>query len=366
MRKHHFYKGRALDQELRFIYQDKKGKLPDMSHLEHEYHRRTTRLLFGIILFLATVITASWLGFFFFGTQGKGGGEITLSLDGPQEVVSGVPQEVIITYKNSDRKPLAFGALRLRLPDNILLKEASPKPENGRLEWNFGTIPARSSGELRLRLIPYGFVDDTLELQSIFSYKPADFNAEFKTSKTHTFTIRAHGVHILLSGPASTVPGEELEIRGEIKNETDETFDNVQATLTPPSTFILDDTDPKVDKGVWALQTLLPGEKKEIKFKGTFLSSAQGAQDLVIEVSKTEGTARLYPLGKEQQTINRNKCPVNISCEGAKWSSYIRICGYRLKEGNISTVLCAPVGEYGVPPRCGCHKGKGVYGPLCK
>lgn len=304
MRGHHFYKGKALDQELRSIYEDK-GKLPDMSRLEHEYHRRTTRILLLLVGFFAILTAASWTGFFLFSpTQGEGG-EIEMSIDGPEAVVAGVPQEITIRYKNRDRNPLAFGALRVRLPDALVIQEVSPAPTSqGQLEWNFGTLPSKASGEIRIKLIPYGVVDDKPELQATFSYKPANFNAEFQTFATHIFNIRAPSIAINFDGPTEATPGQEASFTARLKNESDQIFEKVQVTLTPPETFSVAQSDPQSENHIWKIDTLPPNAEQTVTFKGSFLSAASGTQGLKLQagiIGKDNET--VYILGEQTHNI---------------------------------------------------------------
>lgn len=310
--KHRFYKGRALDQELRSIYEER-GKLPDMSRLEHEYHRRTTRILIGLVSFFALLTAASWTGLFLFGPTRGGGGEVEMKVTGPEAVVSGTPQEIVIHYKNRDRHPLAFGALRLRLPESVVVKEATPAPtEQGRLEWNFGTLPAKVSGEIRLLVIPYGVIDQTLEIQPIFSYKPANFNAEFQTLATHIFTIRASAISIAIEGPAETTPGQEIALTAKFKNESDETFEKLQASLTLPPTFTLAETEPKSENSRWDLGTLAPNGEQSVTFKGSFLSAAQGPQEMTLQIGVASQGDTLYPLAAQTHTVEVKGAHIQI------------------------------------------------------
>jgi hypothetical protein len=104
---HRFYRGRVLERQLRTLYEEK-GKLPDMTRFEHDYHRRTTRVLFGIITFLFVLVAASWAGFLLFSKGGEADTEVALTFDGPQVVVSGTPQAITLRYKNRDRNPVGL------------------------------------------------------------------------------------------------------------------------------------------------------------------------------------------------------------------------------------------------------------------
>ena len=285
--KHHFYKGHALDEGLRSIYEIK-GKLPDMTRLEHEYHRRTTRILAGLIAFFAVLTAASWAGFFLYGPHTGSGKEVELSFDAPEAVVAGVPQTVTLTYRNVDKNPLALANLSVRLPAQLVLQDATPASQTpGRLEWNLGTLLAKSSGTITLTVVPYGRRDEPLELRTFLNYKPANFNAEFQTSASHTFTIRAGAVALTFDAPEKVVPGHDIEMKVAYENQTDQGLSQVQATLVAPGAFTLASSDPKADNDMkWNLGALAPGQKGVIALIGSVTSTASGALPLTIRFER--------------------------------------------------------------------------------
>lgn len=296
--KHKFIQTRKIDKELRALY-EVKGKMPDMKHLEHGRYHRTTRVLIGVVIVLGVLTVASWAGFFLFGTKLGGGGEVDIRINGPEIVVSGLPQQITVRYKNLDRHPLAFTNLRLRTPNNLLIQEIDPEPTNqeGRLEWDLGNLPAKETGEIHLKVIPYGVRDDQVELQAFFSYKPANFNAEFQTSTAHTFDIRASGISTRLEGPDQATPGQELDFKAWVRNDTDETFEKLRVLVAKSPTFTVEQTEPPLEENVWKIDRLESGQEQEFSFKGSFLSSAEGEQEITL-LAEIKQAGKHYPLGQ--------------------------------------------------------------------
>ncbi|MDO8505749.1 MAG: hypothetical protein Q7S48_04190 [bacterium] len=343
MRKHTFYKGRALDSELRSIYEER-GKLPDMTRLEHEYHRRTTRILLGLVLFFGILTAASWGGFFLYGPKSGGGKEVALTIKAPEAVVSGVEQTITIHYQNTDRNPLAIATLTLRPTKNLIIKTTEPLPEQeGRLRFNLGTLKAKEEGDITLTVIPYGTIDQRLELQAIASYKPANFNAEFQTSISHEFIIRAEGVAVTLKGPETTSPGRKVELIAKIENKTDTPIQKVRAILTSPGGFVIQSTTPSSDSAKWDLGTINPGQTKEIAIKGTFVTSAKGSQEISIAVEE-ETTTQSFPLAKStlQIEVEGSDLAVELTVNNTPGLTWVRLgqsLQYLLKVSNNSTKM---------------------------
>lgn len=315
MRRHTFYKGKALDQELRSIYEER-GKLPDMTRLEHEYHRRTTRVLIGLVIFFGVLTAASWGGFFLYGPKSGGGKEVALTIDAPEAVVSGVPQTVTLHYQNTDRNPLALAALTLRPSPQLLVKTTDPAPmEVGRLRWNLGTLASKEKGEITLTVIPYGATDARLELQAIFSYKPANFNAEFQASATHEFIVRAEGIAITLKGPTNTSPGRPVELTAKIENKTDVPIQKTRAFLSFPGGFIIQKTQPVSDTAKWDLGLLAPGQIQELIIQGVFVTRAAGNQEITLTIEEETDLPNLtagLPLAKSTLPIQVEGSALNV------------------------------------------------------
>lgn len=298
-----FYQGTVLDKELRALYEEG-GKLPDMSRLEHKRHRRTVRVLFGLVIFFGVFAAASWAGFLLFGSQSEGG-EVKLELRGPETVVSGLPQTITLNFENRDREPLAFGTLRLRVPDNLIIENIEPTPDDEkRLEWNFGTLAPKSSGAVTMTVIPFGVVDDKLEIQALFSFKPANFNAEFQTSQTHIFNIKSTAVETTLEGPQVATAGQELAFVVQVRNVTDKDLEALELSIDNPGTLAIEKQEPETSPpGVWEVTKLAPGEEREVKFTAIPLSVAQGAQTITFRVDSKRGD-ELYPLNELKRTID--------------------------------------------------------------
>ena len=295
-----YFSGRLLDKELRTLFEEK-GKLPDMSHFERSRHRRTVRLLIGFVLFFALLTGVSWTGFFLFGPSG-GGGEAAIEFEGPEIVVAGVPVDLKIHYKNLDRDPLAFANVSLRAPEHLFIVSTAPQPNKDRLRWEFGTLNPRYSGEIRMQVIPYGVQEERVELTGVMSYKPSNFNAEFQTSSSHIFTIRAIPLDIALEGPKEASSGQPAKFEVKVRNHTDETLSQLRATLLAPASFLVTPAKENQTAGVLELGTLEPGKETEFSFTGNFLNNAQGPQEFKLQLEVKQKDL-LFPVGEIKHTV---------------------------------------------------------------
>lgn len=297
-RKHIFYRGGALDHELRALYEER-GKLPDMTRLEHEYHRRTTRILIGFVMFFAVLTTASWAGFFLFGQQSRSEIRVSLAFDAPIASVSGVPQTIRLHYKNRDRDPLGSATITLRPPKGLTITATEPpSAEVTPLRWNLGTLPAGTDGTITITAIPYGLIENKIPLAAVLTYKPSNFNAEFQTVAEDSLEIRAAGIDATISGlPETITPGQETTLILAYENKTDETFtDLVVIPDFPPSFTVVSKLMPpnpattssprQSTNTTLPISSLAPGARGVIEIKGAFSSGTTGPQALNFRIAK--------------------------------------------------------------------------------
>jgi len=294
MRKHLFYRGRSLDRDLRSLYEDR-GRLPDMSKLEHEYHRRTTRILLSIIGILVLLTGASWAGFLIFGSQSQSNVEAELAFEAPRVAMSGAPLEVDLRYRNQDKNPLGTVTVSLRPPQGLTIQETEPaSDEKGRFQWNLGTLGVRTGGSIKLKLVPYGIPGDRLALQAVMAYKPANFNAEFQTVANQEIEIKDSSLQASINGPSELSPGQEATFALNYENRSDAILQNIRVTPQFPATFSLaSGTEPR--EGFWKIDSLGAGERGTLDIRGAFLSTASGTNELKVrfEVSEENETLPL-------------------------------------------------------------------------
>lgn len=304
-------KNAALDEELRALYEEG-GKLPDMKHLNHKRQRRITRALLGLVIFFAVLTAASWAGFFLFGSQSGGEGDVKLEIEGQRAVMAGIPQEVKVRFRNLDRQPLAFTGLRLRIPAQLYVAEVSPKPTTeGRLEWEFGSVPANHTDEILLTVIPYGKIGETIDLTAVFSYKPANFNAEFQVPKVHTFEIQESPFTIELQGPREATAGQRLQFNATITNQSDRIFERVRARLQIPDALRLSEDSRFLQDEGKIFTALKPGEAQTLEFSGALTAAASGTQDVILITEVPQGET-WFVAGNINQSIAVGKAPVSF------------------------------------------------------
>lgn len=277
---------REIKRELRSIYTGADGKIPDMSKLSRG-DSGLTRMLVKVIIFLLVISVLAWTGFFLF-TQGlfQNDESLILTIDGPEDVLSGQEINYTIRYENSGTVPIASLTMKLNLPSSFHVYTTIPEATAGEEEWEIGSLTPGSDGAITLSGVFLSEVPSTQRLQALFTYKPANFSSEFQDIATHKVNINESVVALTLSGPEKALAGDEAEYIINIQNTGTDPVYNLRMLPTLPGDFSISDSEPKLEDGVtfWTINTLAPGELAAITIHGSFTSTASGEQTVTAAV----------------------------------------------------------------------------------
>lgn len=280
---------------LKNIYEEE-GEVPDLTRLERR--RRNPRLiLIGLVAFFAVLALAAWAGFFIFKPysrfEGKG---VELAIRGPDELKAGDPVRFEFTYRNTERVPLAALELRLIIPKEFKILEATPLPTGEPTTWTVGGLARGESGAIMLRGYFLGPGEGTNAFQSIATYRPANFNADFQAIVTKQIALRGTVLDGALAGPNEVAPGETGEYIYTLKNTGGEPLSDLELVLEAPDTFLFGEAEPvSIDErgGRWQVASLEPGTETTVKVRASFAATARGMLELGMSVGIRTGDERL-------------------------------------------------------------------------
>lgn len=277
---------RELKKELRSIYSDRDGKMPDLTKLTRGGNSRFTSGLIKLIVFLLVISGLAWTGFFFF-TQGlfQEGETLAVEIEGPEEVRAGEEVSYTIRYENTGAVPIASLNMKLNLPSTFHLYTAIPEATQND-EWTVGSLTPGSDGAVTLTGVFLAEVESSQRLQGLFTYKPANFSSEFQDIATKKVDIRESVVALTLSGPEKALAGDEAEYIINIQNTYTDPVYNLRIIPSLGNNFNITETDPEIPEGEshWSIDSLQAGELKAFTLRGTFTSSASGDERIQASV----------------------------------------------------------------------------------
>lgn len=281
---HKITKGEILDN----LYQDGNGRLLNLSRLEKKRRSRLYPILIIAVFLLFLLTAASWLGFFLFGQSQKfSGDKIQLTIEAPQIATSTEEIIYLIKYRNLENTALAKAELSVYYPAGFNFVTADPAPLNSFHNiWQLGTIGPGQKGEIQIHGFFLAARNAEQTLQATLNYTPANIRAEFQ--KTANIATKLDGTPFALeiTGPAETNSGDTIEQIIKYRNQTNQPLRNIQLTIAPPPTFVVQSAEPAPPQPnyLWPIAELAPQAEQLIKIKGSYTTEADGPQELKTKI----------------------------------------------------------------------------------
>jgi uncharacterized repeat protein (TIGR01451 family) len=293
---------RDIKRELRSIYANTDGSVPDLTKLKQRNKSTLTSILIKAIGILAVISALAWAGFFFFtGGIFQSSETLNLTIEGPEEIKSGEETSYTFRYENNGDVPVASLSMKLNLPDTFHIYSTVPEAtQTG--EWTIGSLSAGSDGAITITGVFLAPAPSSQRLQALFTYKPANFSSEFQDIVTHQIDIEDSVVALSFTGPEKALAGDTSEYVINIQNTGRDPVYNVRVTPNLTDNFTISDTQPEREEGqtYWVIDALEPGDLKAITINGSFTSTASGEQNLSTTVGFVQNNI-VHP--QAQQTL---------------------------------------------------------------
>lgn len=272
-----------LGKDLKRIYSDADGQLPDFTRLDGKQSSRLRSLLIGALFAGLVMASAVWAGVFYFSkTSGFRGDAVKLSIETTDALTAGGQADVTVRYRNDERVPLAQAAIELKVPQGFEVVGSDPgaNKDGG---WTIGAIAAGGEGSITIHGIVRRELDAALTFETTLNYKPADFNSAFQKAASHTVVVKDSVLSLKGAGPEQLTPGDDIAFVFEYENVSDQALENVRLTADAPDGFIFDASDPASDPDValrWTFHKLAPRAKGAVTVKGTFSATSRGPKSM--------------------------------------------------------------------------------------
>jgi len=324
---------KEMDKELKKIYKDDKGKMPNLTKLDFIPKHRKRNLIIGLIIILFLLLAASIAGFWFFQTDFKfSGNKILLEIKTPLAGKSGDKINYQIKFSNNEGVSLTKITLTVNLPQGFIFTDSNlpevvqEKPNPSLKTWQINDLGPGQNQEINLNGILTGTINSQAVITATLSYTPANFNSEFQKNATATTAITDSLLSIDAQYPAQVADGEITELDVKIANKsTDTPLSNLEFDLNFPAEFsllssqlldpnqdipaldakALNKAKPDVSPKIISLASLAPQEKRTLVYRGKFSVPQSQESDLTLQ-AKVKGT------GAESYLLNEAKITPQI------------------------------------------------------
>lgn len=304
-----------LEQELKQIYSDPDGAMPDFTRLEGKPGSRLRSAIILSVLALLVIAGATWAGLFLFSrTSGFSGDGVGLTVQTDGSFTSGSEEEVVVHYQNNERIPLARANIVLKLPEGFAVTETD-LPSTEKNTWAIGSIAPGGEGEVRIRGYVKRELEAALTFQAELNYKPADFNAEFQKVSSHTVVVKDAALTLSATGTPEMTPGDEIAYVFEYENRSDRPLENVRLQVDPLDGFIFETSKPKNDEGValqWTFPSIEAGAKASVTVRGTFSATSRGQKTMQARAGFAEN-AGMIEIARANTSTNVLKSNLDLA-----------------------------------------------------
>jgi len=294
---------REIKRDLKSIYCNADGSMPNISRLDHRKRGRIFRFLLSVGLILLILVGVSWLGFIAFQKYAPqtvnrltSEGEMVFKIEAPEQADSGDEVVYKIKYENHKKVAVNNAEINVRYPSGLKIESSDPAPEvrdSGQEptaaedNWQFGTIARGETGEIDIKGKLIAEKGSNQNIWAVIYYTPSNFSSQFQEEASATTKINAAPVAVVIDGPDSADTKDKITLAIKYKNTSDQDIANFKIEVDYPTGFAVDSTDPEIEdnKNYWTDDVLKPNDKKEIKISGMFAATVSGDQEFSIKTS---------------------------------------------------------------------------------
>lgn len=290
---------RKIESQLKDIYREPSGKLPNMKNIDVKGGSPILKGLLFIIFAGGLIAALAWAGFFFLPLSGKfSDQQINLNVTGDTEISFGATTTYHIVFANQQKIDLDKAMILIYYPEGFAYGESSLAPGNaGKNEFYIGLIKAREQKEITITGKSYGALNGEQSWRVFLNYTPQNMHSELQKVATLNVRIKDAPYVISLSGADKAAVGDEAAYA--INLETKNTWPSklIVLPIVPANFYFTTSSVPLQKDNTFALNfpsvTSTPN-KITINFKGKFSDSLDALMPLKVQL--------LHPALNEQQS----------------------------------------------------------------
>lgn len=305
-----------LGKDLKRIYSDAEGQLPDFTRLDGKQSSRLRSLLVGALVTGLVMAAAVWAGVFFFSrTSGFTGGNVALSYETDEAFTAGGETDVTVHYKNGEHVPLAQAVLEVKVPDGFQILDAEPAADKDG-NWPIGAIAPGGEGRIRIHGSVRRELNAALTFEATLEYKPADFNSDFQKVASHTVIVKDSALSLSGTGTQEVAPGDPVSFVFTYENTSDKDLAHVRLTADAPDGFIFASAEPAADPDVamqWTLDKLAARSTGTITINGTFSATSRGPKSMAARMGFVDEQEKIVPLAEAQAATDVLKSNLDLT-----------------------------------------------------
>ncbi len=291
----HPHRLKELHEELRSIYAEHDGELPDLSTLESAPKNRLGRFLTRVSVVLVILALAAWGGFALWANGFLNATRpLEVSLEGPTSLLAGEAGTFTLHYKNAGNVAIGPIDLTINAPFGFELLSSNPPPDHA-LTWSLPGLSAGSDATLLLQGWYRTPSETTQTMQAFLTYRPTNVASGFQELATLETHLTGSVLKTEVTGPTEALAGDDVAYTINVQNAGSAERTDIRIDTLLPEGFTLTSSNPPVateGEAFWIIDRLAPQELRAISLTGRFSAPTSGSRHLGATTSFVdEGTA---------------------------------------------------------------------------
>jgi len=318
-----------IDKELKSIYSDNSGRIPNMREINKKKRHPILRGLFALLIIGGLMAVVAWIGFFYLPNKTQiGDKNLNLEINGPNEFSLGATTTYIIRWENKQNSKITKSVLTVNYPEGFVFLESSlPSGNSGNTQWELGEIDAGKSGEIKITGKNFGPINQEKSWRLFLNYQPENFASELQASASFNTKIIDSPFSISISGPEKSITQDSAEYAIKFSNNTDWQPEKLVVKAILPDNFIISSSSPKIsaDK-TWVIMNEETTTTASLTYKvvGSFSNkTAEFSDDFTADVN----AELLLPFGIDQKLFLIDKKSIKTEVSKNSQNLYLAING---------------------------------------
>jgi hypothetical protein len=318
-----------IDKELKSIYSDNSGRIPNMKEISKKKRHPVLRGFFALIIIGGLMAAVAWAGFFYLPSKTQiGDNNLGLEINGPTEFSLGATTTYIIRWKNKQNTALNKPVLTINYPEGFVFLESSIASGNtGNTQWNLDAIKAGESGELKITGKNYGPINQEKSWRLFFNYQPENFASELQKSVTLNTKIIDSPFSVSIFGPEKTITQDSVNYTIKFENSADWQPNKLIIKAILPDNFLITSSSPKINSDkTWVIENSDMATSAPLTYKitGAFSDKSDEFGDEFTAEIKTE---LILPFGADQKLFVIAEKSINTEVSKNSQNLYLAING---------------------------------------
>ena len=268
--------------------------------------------LFKKVVIAATAAALILIGigaWWFFSASGQ---NLTVAIDLPERLLSGVPTELTVQMSNASGSNLKNAQVSVSLPDGIVFVGT---PGSRSVEHRtVGDLTAEKLSNESFLIMATGNPNTIATVNATVSYVPGALSSRFEQRVGKEVVIGEAGIELGVAPPVKAFGNEQFVTEVSYRNSSEVTFADAELRITYPTGFTLISTSVASGTGagpVWKLGNLAPGDEGTIAITGYVVGQDNENFEFTAALASTIGEAT-YEVAKRSASVGLAPSPLSI------------------------------------------------------